>query len=104
MLNKQFRNAFLRVGILHLLSKNDMYGYDLVAKIGDFFEVTSGSVYPILYKLSDEELVETYLQESSEGGARKYYKLNKKGIKTFKEELKEWNGLIGKYQKFIQKK
>lgn len=101
MLNKHFRNGFLRIAILYLLSKEDMYGYDLISKIGELFEVKAGSLYPVLYKLADEDLVETYLQESNEGGARKYYKLNAKGKKTFQKEAKEWNDLVSKYQEFI---
>jgi DNA-binding PadR family transcriptional regulator len=47
-------------------------------------------------------LVETYLQESREGGARKYYKLNQKGKQAVKKESKEWERLIKKYQQFLQ--
>jgi len=101
-MNKQFRNAFLRLAILSILQDKDIYGYDLVKQIGENFDITAGTLYPILYKLTDENLVETYLQESREGGARKYYKLNQKGKQAVKKESKEWERLIKKYQQFLQ--
>jgi len=100
--NKQFRNAFLRLAILMILQKKDIYGYDLIKQIGENFDITPGALYPILYKLTDDNLVETYLQESSEGGVRKYYKLNQKGKDAAKQELEDWENLIKKYQKFLK--
>jgi PadR family transcriptional regulator, regulatory protein PadR len=77
--------------VLVLLDKKDRYGYELVQKISDQIEISEGSVYPLLRRLTKEEYFTTYLQESSEGPSRKYYKLTDKGRIYLKELIAEWN-------------
>lgn len=77
--------------MLVLLDKKDRYGYELVQKISDQIEISEGSVYPLLRRLTKEEYFTTYLQESSEGPSRKYYKLTDKGRTYLKELIAEWN-------------
>ncbi|SFC90610.1 transcriptional regulator, PadR family [Bacillus sp. OV322] len=77
--------------MLVLLDKKDRYGYELVQKISDQIEISEGSVYPLLRRLTKEEYFTTYLQESSEGPSRKYYKLTDKGRNYLKELIAEWN-------------
>lgn len=77
--------------VLVLLDKKDRYGYELVQKISDQIEISEGSVYPLLRRLTKEEYFTTYLQESSEGPSRKYYKLTEKGRIYLHELIAEWN-------------
>jgi PadR family transcriptional regulator, regulatory protein PadR len=89
-LNVQFKKGVLELCVLVLLDKQDRYGYELVQKISDQIEISEGSVYPLLRRLTKEEYFTTYLQESSEGPSRKYYKLTKKGREYLRELLEEW--------------
>ncbi len=77
--------------MLVLLDKKDRYGYELVQKISDQIEISEGSVYPLLRRLTKEEYFTTYLQESTEGPSRKYYKLTEKGRLYLHELIAEWN-------------
>jgi PadR family transcriptional regulator, regulatory protein PadR len=90
-LNVQFKKGVLELLVLVLLNKQDRYGYELVQKISDQIEISEGSVYPLLRRLAAEEYFTTYLQESSEGPSRKYYKLTEKGRKYLHELIAEWN-------------
>jgi PadR family transcriptional regulator, regulatory protein PadR len=74
-----------------LLDKQDRYGYELVQKISDQIEISEGSIYPLLRRLTKEGYFTTYLQESSEGPSRKYYKLTNKGRKYLYQLIDEWN-------------
>lgn len=76
--------------MLVLLDKKDRYGYELVQKISDQIEISEGSVYPLLRRLTKEEYFTTYLQESSEGPSRKYYKLTDKGRTYLYQLVDEW--------------
>ncbi|MCS1350707.1 PadR family transcriptional regulator [Mechercharimyces sp. CAU 1602] len=89
-MNTQFKKGVLELCVLVLLDKNDCYGYELVQKISSQIEITEGSVYPILRRLTKEEYFTTYLQESSEGPPRKYYSLTEKGRQYLNERLREW--------------
>ena len=102
-MNSQFKKGFLRLAVLLFLKRQDSYGYDLVRQVGEIFNTPAGTIYPILYKLTDDELVDTYLQESNEGGVRKYYRLNQNGLDTLQKEFAEWQAFSKLYQEFVDK-
>ncbi|MGA8941655.1 MAG: PadR family transcriptional regulator [Thermoactinomyces sp.] len=89
-MNVQFKKGVLELCVLALLNKQDRYGYELVKKITDQIEISEGSVYPILRRLTKEEYFTTYLQESNEGPSRKYYRLTNKGRAYLKQQIAEW--------------
>lgn len=90
-MNVQFKKGVLELCVLVLLDKQDRYGYELVQKISSQIEISEGSVYPLLRRLTKEEYFTTYLQESSEGPSRKYYRLTEKGKDYLHELIAEWN-------------
>jgi PadR family transcriptional regulator PadR len=89
-MNVQFKKGVLNLCVLVLLDKQDRYGYELVQKISDKISISEGSVYPLLRRLTKEGYFTTYLQESTEGPPRKYYKLTDAGRKYLHEQLNEW--------------
>ncbi|MBS4179078.1 PadR family transcriptional regulator [Lederbergia citrea] len=89
-MNVQFKKGVLELCVLALLDKKDRYGYELVQKISDQIAISEGSVYPLLRRLTKEEYFTTYLQESSEGPSRKYYKLTDRGREYLHELIHEW--------------
>lgn len=89
-MNVQFKKGVLELCVLVLLDKQDRYGYELVQKISDQIEISEGSVYPLLRRLTKEEYFTTYLQESNEGPPRKYYRLTEKGRDYLYELVAEW--------------
>ncbi|SLL14028.1 PadR family transcriptional regulator [Mycobacteroides abscessus subsp. abscessus] len=90
-MNVQFKKGVLELCVLVLLDKKDRYGYELVQNISNQIEISEGSVYPLLRRLTKEEYFTTYLQESTEGPSRKYYKLTDKGRTYLYELIAEWN-------------
>ena len=89
-LNVQFKKGVLNLCVLVLLDKQDRYGYELVQKISNQISISEGSVYPLLRRLTKEGYFTTYLQESTEGPPRKYYKLTDTGRTYLHEQLDEW--------------
>lgn len=86
----QFKKGVLKLCVLVLLDKEDRYGYELVQKISNQIEISEGSVYPLLRRLTKEAYFTTYLKESKEGPSRKYYSLTDKGRIYLQELLEEW--------------
>ena len=82
-MNIQFKKGVLNLCVLVLFDKQDRYGYELVQKISDQISISEGSVYPLLRRLTKEGYFTTYLQESTEGPPRKYYKLTDTGREYF---------------------
>ncbi len=89
-MNIQFKKGVLEICVLALLDKQDRYGYELVQKISDQIAISEGSVYPLLRRLTKEGYFTTYLQESSEGPSRKYYKLTNAGRDYLYKLIEEW--------------
>lgn len=90
IVNVQFKKGILEICVLVLLDKQDRYGYELVRKISDKIEISEGSMYPLLRRLTKEGYFTTYFQESSGGPARKYYRLTDIGRDYLHEQMREW--------------
>jgi len=80
----QVRKGVLELCILNALKHEERYGYELVKMVTSIpgIEVSEGTIYPLLSRLRIQGLVETRLEESPEGPARKYYILTDKGAET----------------------
>jgi PadR family transcriptional regulator PadR len=86
----QLKKGLLDLCVLSVLRYKDYYGYNLVTKIAEFIEITEGTVYPLLKRLRDNELVSTYLEKSTDGAPRKYYKITEKGLIEYELLYAEW--------------
>ena len=100
-MNTQFRKGVLEICVLTLISKKDMYGYEIVQNISKVIEVNEGTIYPILRRLTKEEYFETYILESNEGPARKYYKITDKGRENLDRLKNEWNEFVCAVNTFL---
>jgi PadR family transcriptional regulator, regulatory protein PadR len=80
----QLRKGVLELCILNALKEKERYGYDLVKMLIEMpaLGITEGTIYPLLSRLRVQGLVDTRLEESTSGPARKYYVLTKEGKKT----------------------
>lgn len=94
-MNTQFRKGVLEICVLALISKKDMYGYEIVQNISKVIDVNEGTIYPILRRLTKDEYFETYILESNEGPARKYYKITPTGRGNLDKLMKEWKEFVG---------
>ena len=85
----QLRKGLLELAILNVLGAGPLYGYEIVRRLGDVdsLVITEGTVYPILSRLRNEDHVDSYIEESSSGPPRKYYRLTPRG----KSELRRMN-------------
>ncbi len=91
---KQMKKGVLDMLILKLLQKNEKYGYQLISELkeksGESFVLKEGTLYPVLYRLEDDGLVESsWSGPRGKQMARKYYRITEKGL----EALTEINGI-----------
>lgn len=100
-MNPQFKKGILNLCTLALLQKRDMYGYELVQEISSQIVISEGAVYPILRRLASEGFLTTYMKESLEGPARKYYHLTDEGVQELEKLKVEWLNLSNAVQTFI---
>lgn len=100
----QFKKGVLELCVLVLLDQKAQYGYELAQNISNQIEISEGAVYPLLRRLTKDGLATTYLQESSEGPPRKYYKLTPSGSGHLQELLKEWQMFTNGVNQLIEGK
>ena len=89
-MNPQFKKGVLNLCVLALLVTRDMYGYELVQAISSKINISEGAVYPLLRRLTAEGYFTTYMVESTEGPARKYYQITEIGKEQLRIQKMEW--------------
>jgi len=98
----QLKKGALELCVLSLLSKADMYGFELVGAISTHVKISEGTIYPLLKRIKDDSYVTTYLQESQEGPPRKYYQITDLGRATTKTLQAEWHSLVAGINKLLE--
>lgn len=90
----QMRKGILEFCILSLISGRDLYSSDILEalKNGKML-VVEGTVYPLLTRLKNADLLQYRWEESTSGPPRKYYSITPKGEAFLTELQKVWNEL-----------
>ena len=101
-MNTQFKKGVLELIVLLAVNKKDIYGYELVMEVSKVVDVNDGTIYPLLKRLTNERYFETYLVDSKEGPARKYYKITVLGKQRLDELKNTWKVFAGSVNKFIK--
>lgn len=101
-MNTQFKKGVLELIVLLAVNKKDMYGYELVMEVSKVVDVNDGTIYPLLKRLTNERYFETYLVDSTEGPARKYYKITILGKERLEELRDNWKVFANSVNKFIK--
>ncbi|MFZ0014548.1 MAG: PadR family transcriptional regulator [Acidimicrobiia bacterium] len=78
--------------LLSVIEEEASYGYEMVSKLRDrgLDLASEGSIYPLLSRLQKQGMIEGYLVQSSEGPARKYYRMSDRGRVTLELWRQEW--------------
>jgi PadR family transcriptional regulator PadR len=91
----QMRKGVLDFCVLSLLSKDDLYASDIIRKLKESkLIVVEGTLYPLLNKLKNGNLLNYRWEESTLGPPRKYYKLTPEGELFLKELENSWSDLV----------
>ncbi len=89
----QLLHGVLGMCLMAIISEEPSYGYEMVRKLRErgLDLASEGSIYPLLSRLQKQGLIEGYLVQSSEGPARKYYRISDQGKATLNRWLDEWH-------------
>jgi PadR family transcriptional regulator PadR len=92
-----FMNGLPELLVLRLLSREEMYGYQLVAEIAarssEALNFSEGCIYPILHRLVSRKYL-TVRREIVSGRPRHYYRTSAKGRQYVEELTGEWNKVV----------
>lgn len=105
---RQIKKGVMEMLVLELLSKGPDYGYQLLTKLAEtpsgLLKVKEGTLYPILYRLEEDGMLEAGWQ-TGEGRStpKKIYQITDKGLQELIRQKEIWR----KFQEdilYIQKK
>lgn len=89
-MNSQMKRGTLELCALSVVSRGDCYGYELVNRISKCMEITDGTIYPLMKRLKELGMIDSYIVESTEGPPRKYYKITDNGRLELEKLSCEW--------------
>ncbi|WP_295616987.1 helix-turn-helix transcriptional regulator [uncultured Intestinimonas sp.] len=80
--------------LLSLLSRKEMYGYEMIATLREqsdhVFDLKAGTLYPLLHGLEREGWV-TSRDEAAKNRARRYYAITPAGRAALEEQKARWD-------------
>jgi len=83
--------------ILKAVSLKPLHGYGVLQRIrqisGNALEIPQGSLYPALYRLEHQDLIDAEWGQSDNNRRAKYYTLTAAGRRRLREETAGWNRL-----------
>lgn len=90
----QMRKGMLEYCIMLLLHKEPAYASDIIQKLKEArLIVVEGTLYPLLTRLKNDDLLGYGWIESTQGPPRKYYRLTEKGEVFLGELEMSWKEL-----------
>ena len=90
--SSQIRKGSLEMCLLGVIANRPRYGFEIVQVMSATggLMVTEGTLYPLLNRLQNENLISAFWQESTSGPPRKYYSLTPQGEESFRRMKEEW--------------
>ena len=84
--------------ILRSVSLGKLHGYGILLRIqqlsSDALLIEQGTLYPALYRLEQQGLLETDWGTSENNRRAKYYTLTKKGQTRLRQETEDWTRMV----------
>ncbi len=92
----QMRKGILEFCILSVIKRGEAYPSDIAEEMKEAgLHILEGTLYPLLTRLKNSEMVTYRWEESSGGPPRKYFSLTEKGQSFYQELQQTWDELSG---------
>ncbi len=90
----QMRKGVLEFCILSIIRQGEAYPSDIVEKMkAANLNILEGTLYPLLTRLKNADLLTYRWVESNSGPPRKYFSMTDKGLAFYQELEATWNEL-----------
>jgi PadR family transcriptional regulator, regulatory protein PadR len=85
--------------ILKAVSLGELHGYGVLLRVQQITQgdltIEQGALYPALYRLERQGLLDTEWGTSDNNRRAKFYRLTAAGRKRLREETEDWNRMVG---------
>ena len=101
----QMRKGVLEFCILSIIQREEAYPSDIIEEMKKaHLNILEGTLYPLLTRLKNADLLAYRWVESSGGPPRKYFSLTEKGAAFYKELEMTWRGMSDSVERVIGNK
>lgn len=94
MVGKELLKGTLPLLVLHVVSAEETYGYELIKRLerlsGGTFSFAEGTLYPVLHALERDRLIASTWVGAAGARRRKYYRVTEAGRGELTRRLAEW--------------
>ena len=91
--NKELSKGSHEIIILKLLSRKDMYGYQIIHEMeslsNNVFSMSQGSLYPFLHIMESKGYIKSY-EQTEKGRKRRFYSMTDDGNGVLKDKEDQW--------------
>jgi PadR family transcriptional regulator PadR len=88
------RKGILEFCILSIIRRGEAYPSDIVEEMrAANLQILEGTLYPLLTRLKNADMLTYRWVESNSGPPRKYFSLTEKGLQFYRELEATWNEL-----------
>ena len=104
---QQLKKGVLEMLVLELICQKPTYGYELMARLktqsGNLFTLKEGTLYPIVYRLEDEGMIEaTWSEGIGKTAPKKIYTATQKGLSERHRRYGLWQDFYRTVNGFYQ--
>lgn len=101
----QMRKGILEFCIFSIIRRGEAYPSDIVEEMrGANLQIFEGTLYPLLTRLKNADMLTYRWVESNSGPPRKYFSLTSKGEEFYQELEATWNELANAVNTLANKK
>ncbi len=93
----QLKRGLLDICVLAAIRGGESYGYKIIKDISPYVEISESTLYPILRRLENAELLTVYSAEHN-GRLRKYYRITPAGLARIEDFKEEWQEIMSIYE------
>lgn len=93
----EWLRGILGLSVLSIVADGETYGYSVAQRLADagLGTVKGGTLYPILTRLEQDELLTSSWRDGDGGPGRKYYVITDRGAAHLAERAAAWREFAG---------
>lgn len=104
---QQLKKGVLEMLVLETVCKGSTYGYELLTSLkersSELFALKEGTLYPILYRLEDDGLIQSsWSQGAGRAAPKKMYSATEKGHRERHRRWQVWHAFSDTVNSFYQ--
>lgn len=93
-MDANFKKGIVELCVMKVISRERMYGYQVIEKLATTLHVNENTIYPILRRLTEQGIFTTIIEPQVSAPPRKYFQISEAGQQRLKELETEWQEFL----------